>query len=371
MTDQEPLRVELDSRSYDIHVGTGLLANAGTLIDPVLTQRRTVTVTDENVAPLYLATLEKTLASAGIQNDSIILPAGEQTKSFTHLEKLLDGLLERGIERRSTVLALGGGVIGDLTGFAASIALRGIPYIQIPTTLLAQVDSSVGGKTAIDTRHGKNLVGAFYQPQLVIADVDTLDTLPHREVMAGYAEIVKYGLIRDPAFFEWLDANGAELCGGDKEARRHAVRESCAAKADIVARDERESGERALLNFGHTFGHALEAETGFGDQLLHGEAVALGMNLAFGLSVALGLCPVSDADRVTEHYRKVGLPAELPAVQGIKWDADVLLGHMANDKKVRDGAITFILARGIGQAFIADDIAPKAARDIMAAAIAA
>lgn len=371
MTKQTPLLVELDSRSYDIHIGGGLLGNAGDLISPVLAQQRTVTVTDENVAPLHLATYEASLARAGIENESIVLPAGEQTKVFRYLEDLLGAFLRSGIERRTTVVALGGGVIGDLTGFAASIVLRGVPFVQIPTTLLAQVDSSVGGKTAIDTPYGKNLVGAFYQPRLVIADIDVLDTLPHREVMAGYAEVVKYGLIRDLPFYQWLEENGPALCAGDKDIRQHAVYESCAAKADVVARDEREAGERALLNFGHTFGHALEAEAGFGDQLLHGEAVALGMRLAFDLSVMLDLCPIEDANRVRDHYRAVGLPADLPALQGVSWATDALIGHMAKDKKVRDGAITFILARGIGDAFIADNVDPDRVRQVMDAAIGA
>ncbi|MDA0238875.1 MAG: 3-dehydroquinate synthase [Proteobacteria bacterium] len=362
------LSVALDDRSYDIHIGSGLLANSAALLEPVLEQRRVIIVTDENVAPLYLATLEESLAAANIKYDSIVVPAGEHTKNMDQLSGLLDDFLRLGIERRTTIIALGGGVIGDLTGFAASIALRGIPFVQIPTTLLAQVDSSVGGKTAINSPRGKNLIGAFYQPRLVLADIDTLSSLPHREVMAGYAEVVKYGLINDPEFFAWLEDHADELAAGDKDALRYAVTKSCAAKADVVAQDERENGVRALLNLGHTFGHAFETEAGYGDTLLHGEAVALGIGMAFNLSVDLGLCPAADRDRVYAHFDAVGLPVQPPQRN---WDTDILLGHMASDKKVKDGNITFILARGIGGAFIANDVILNDVRRIVDAAIAA
>lgn len=364
----DTLSVALDDRSYDIHIGSGLLANSAALMQPILGQRRVIIVTDDNVGPLYLGTVEESLAAANVRYDSIVLPAGEHTKDMDHLSGLLDDFLRLGIERRSTIIALGGGVIGDLTGFAASIALRGIPFVQIPTTLLAQVDSSVGGKTAINSPRGKNLIGAFYQPRLVLADIDTLSSLPHREVMAGYAEVVKYGLINDPEFFTWLEDHATELAAGDKGALRYAVTKSCAAKADVVAQDEREDGVRALLNLGHTFGHAFETEAGYGDTLLHGEAVALGIGMAFNLSVDLGLCPAADRDRVYAHFEAVGLPVQPPQQN---WDTDILLGHMASDKKVKDGNITFILARGIGGAFIADDVILDDVRRIVDAAIAA
>ena len=280
---------------------------------------------------------------------------------------MLDGAPERG----STLVALGGGVIGDITGFAASQILRGINFVQIPTTLLAQVDSSVGGKTGINTRHGKNLAGAFYQPRLVLADTAVLDTLPPRELLAGYAEVVKYGLIRDAEFFAWLERNGAALIAGDREARQYAIRTSCAAKAAIVAEDERENGIRALLNFGHTFGHALEAETGFGSELLHGEAVAIGMIMALDLSVRIGLCPASVMERAIAHFNDAGLPVSVSTGGNREWDAGVLIGHMGHDKKVRDGKITFILARRIGEAFVASDVDLTKVEDMLTRAVAA
>jgi 3-dehydroquinate synthase len=281
-----------------------------------------------------------------------VLPHGEATKSWAELERLADALLDRGIERSDHVVALGGGVIGDLVGFAAAILKRGCNFVQLPTTLLAQVDSSVGGKTAINTRAGKNLIGAFHQPSYVLIDPSTLDTLPLREVRAGYAEVVKYGLIDDPAFFAWCEANGPALLAGDPQARAHAIAKSVAAKAAIVGEDEREtSGRRALLNLGHTFGHALEAETGFSDKLLHGEAVAAGMALAFRYSAARGLCGQEDAARVTAHLRAAGLPASL-ADAGVDASGDTLVAHMAHDKKMESGRLPFLLARGIGQSFL-------------------
>ncbi|HZL58394.1 MAG TPA: 3-dehydroquinate synthase [Stellaceae bacterium] len=357
------LRVELGARGYDIVVGSGLLADAGALVAPVLRQKRVVVVTDENVARLHLQPLQAGLARAGIAAEAMILPPGEQTKDFAHFAGLCEDLLGRGIERAVALVALGGGVVGDLTGFAAATLLRGLDYVQVPTTLLAQVDSSVGGKTAIDTKHGKNLVGAFHQPVLVIADTDALATLPPRELLAGYAEIVKYGLIRDREFFEWLEANAAALLKGDAALRRDAVLRSCGAKARIVAADERETGERALLNFGHTFGHALEIETGFGNGLLHGEAVAIGMGMAFDLSAQLRLCPAAVPIRVRRHFDAIGLRSKAPP-----FAPDSLLKHMRKDKKVKDGRISLILARDIGEAFVSRDVAPKVLHDFLARA---
>ncbi|MBK8158560.1 MAG: 3-dehydroquinate synthase [Rhodospirillaceae bacterium] len=345
------LRVELGPRSYDILIGRNLIAAAGEHILPLLAKRHVVIVTDANVAKLHLESLEHALNRADITVDTIIMPAGEATKSFAEVERLTGLLLDMKIERGTTLVALGGGVIGDLTGFVAAITLRGIDFIQVPTTLLAQVDSSIGGKTGINTAHGKNLVGAFYQPRLVLADTATLDTLNRRELLAGYAEVVKYGLIDEPAFFKWLEANGVDVIEGDELARRHAISVSCRAKARIVGADERESGARALLNLGHTFGHALEAECGFTDELLHGEGVAIGLVMAFDLSVTLGLCPAEDAARVQRHLASVGLPTTPGSVQGRFWSTERLIEHMGRDKKVKDGRVGFVLARGIGQTF--------------------
>jgi 3-dehydroquinate synthase len=347
----DTLRVELDKRSYEILIGRGLIASAGKSMLPLLKQKRVVAVTDTNVARHHLEGLERSVRAAGIAIDSIVLEAGEQTKSFAGLESLLTQLLELGIERRTTLVALGGGVIGDLTGFAAAVALRGIDFIQIPTTLLAQVDSSVGGKTGIDTPRGKNLVGAFHQPRLVLADTATLDTLPRRQMLAGYAEVAKYGLINEPAFFTWLESNGADVIERADGPLRHAVLESCRNKARVVAADEREQDARALLNLGHTFGHALEAECGYSDELLHGEAVAIGMVMAFDLSARLGLCPLEDAARVQRHLASVGLPTSPNWIDGRDWQAERLIRHMSRDKKVQDGRIAFVLAKGIGRAF--------------------
>jgi 3-dehydroquinate synthase len=357
MSRRESLRVDLGPRSYDIVVGDGLLADAGKLIAPVVRQKRAIVVTDATVAALHLGAFAAGLAAAGIAHETIVLPPGEATKDFAHFGQLTDDILALGIERGTPLIALGGGVIGDITGFAAATLLRGLDYVQVPTTLLSQVDSSVGGKTAIDTRHGKNLVGAFHQPVLVLADMDVLATLPRRELLAGYAEVVKYGLIRDAKFYDWLEDAGPRVIAGDVDAQRRAVLTSCAAKAAIVAIDEREVAERQLLNFGHTFGHALEAETGFGDALLHGEAVALGMRLAFDLSAQLGLCAKDVPSRVRRHYAAVGLPMSLGQIaNGRRFEPAALLRHMGRDKKVRDGHITLILTRGIGEAFISRDV---------------
>lgn len=359
------VRVELGTRAYDIMVGESLLADAGRLMGAVLRQPRCVIVTDENVASLHLAALEASLGAAGIEHDSIVLPAGEQTKDFAPLRDLVDRLLEARVERLTAVVALGGGVIGDLAGFAAAVTLRGLDVVQVPTTLLAQVDSSVGGKTGINARQGKNLIGAFHQPTLVLADIGTLDTLPGRQLLAGYAETVKYGLIEDAGFFEWMEANGAAFCEGDHAARTHAVVRACRAKAEVVAEDEREAGRRALLNFGHTFGHALEAETGYGDRLLHGEAVAIGMTLATDLSVRLGLCPPDDAERTRRHLAERGLPVSLRRISNADWSAERLMAHMLSDKKVRGKRPTFVLSRGIGKAFTTQDVDADALRDFL------
>ena len=302
---------------------------------------------------------------------AIVLPAGEETKGWRHLEDLLDQLLESRIERRTCLVALGGGVIGDLVGFAAAIALRGIDFVQVPTTLLAQVDSSVGGKTGINSRWGKNLIGSFHQPRMVLSDTDVLSTLPRRALLAGYAEVVKHGLITDADFFTWLEGRGMALIGGDQDAQRDAVIKSCQIKADVVARDEQEAGARALLNLGHTFGHALEAEVGYGDTLLHGEAVAIGLVLAFDLSVQLGLCPPQAAARVRRHLASVGLPTGLDAVSARPWSVGALLDHMARDKKVRDGKLTFVLARDIGQAFLTQEVGLDQVETLLSRAVAA
>ena len=372
VSESESLRVELGERGYDIVVGSGLIARAGGLIAPVLQRARVFVVTDATVAERHLPALERALADADIAVDSLVLPAGEHTKDFAHLQKLVDGLLERGIERRDTLIAFGGGVIGDLAGFAAAITLRGLDVVQIPTTLLAQVDSSVGGKTGINSVHGKNLVGAFHQPRLVLADTDVLDTLPERELRAGYAEVVKYGCIDDADFFAWLETHGRDAIEGERTARRRAIRRSCERKAAIVARDEREStGMRALLNLGHTFAHALEAECGYTNALLHGEGVAIGMVLAADLSVELGYCPAADAARIRNHLTAVGLPTGFAHLPGRVLAPDRLLAHMQKDKKVQDGRVTFILLRGIGDAFRCRDVAPEAVHTLLATAAAA
>jgi 3-dehydroquinate synthase len=365
----ECLRVALAERSYDIVVGPGLIETAGAAMLPSLRRRQAVIVTDEQVARHHLSTLRRSLDEHGIANHAIVLPPGEGTKDLRHFGQLIDNVLAIGIERGTMLVALGGGVVGDIAGFAAATLLRGIDFVQIPTTLLAQVDSSVGGKTAINTAAGKNLVGAFYQPRLVLADTTSLATLPRREVRAGYGEVVKYGLIRDAGFFEWLEVEGRAVCDLEASALSRAVMVSCRMKAEIVAADERETGDdRALLNFGHTFGHALEAETGFGERLLHGEAVALGMVLAFDFAVRLGLASGQEAHRVRQHLAASGLPTTLAEI-GLSGDAaDRLLAHMGKDKKVRDGAITLILPRGIGDCFVMRNAPGDRLRDFLSEA---
>jgi 3-dehydroquinate synthase len=348
--------VSLGDRSYDVRIEAGLLDRAGEALAPYATGRPLLVITDERVAEAQWPRLKAAIEGAGLAAELVTLPAGEATKSWRQLEALTDRMIEHGIERRDHVIALGGGVIGDLVGFAAAIVKRGCNFIQIPTTLLSQVDSSVGGKTAINSRAGKNLLGAFHQPSLVLIDPDTLDTLPLREVRAGYAEVVKYGLIDDAAFFEWCEANVGKLLAGDSEARAYAIAKSVAAKAAIVADDERETGgRRALLNLGHTFGHALEAETGFSDKLLHGEGVAAGMALAFGYSTRRGECSGQETGRVVAHLRAAGLPASLGDA-GIGASGERLVEHMLHDKKMSAGTLPFLLARGIGQTYLAKDV---------------
>jgi len=349
--------VALGTRSYSIHIAPGALDKAGALLAPFARRDRLMIVTDDNIVPNQLYRLQTALNAStnpngAIANDALVLPPGESTKSWANVERVTDWLLDKGVERSDTIIALGGGVIGDLVGFAASILKRGCRFVQIPTTLLSQVDSSVGGKTAINSRAGKNLIGAFHQPVFVLIDPTTLDTLPVREVRAGYAEVVKYGLIDDPAFFAWCDANVAALLAGDPQARTHAIEKSVTAKARIVGEDEFETtGRRALLNLGHTFGHALEAETGYSDTLLHGEAVACGMALAFRFSAAQGLCPAEDAARVTAHLQAAGLPATLRTAH-VDTSGAKLVEHMMHDKKMEGGKLPFLLARGIGQTFL-------------------
>ena len=362
----EQIAVALGARSYAIHVGPGLIAEAGRLLAP-LSRGPVPVVTDKNVAAKHLASLLAALRGAGIDAREIVLEPGETTKSFAGLETLTSALLDLGVDRGGLIVALGGGVIGDLVGFAAGILKRGVDFAQIPTTLLAQVDSSVGGKTAISTRQGKNLLGLFHQPRVVIADIETLKTLPKRELLAGYAEVVKYGALGDAEFFAWLETNGAKALAGNAEALTYAVAHSCRMKAGIVARDEREAGERALLNLGHTFGHALEAATGYSDRLLHGEGVAIGTVLAFQLSERLGLSPVADTARLTKHLKETGLPTAIADIPGPRPDVNTLLAHMAHDKKAKAGTIVFVLARGIGQAFVTTDVPDDALRAVLAA----
>jgi 3-dehydroquinate synthase len=349
------VRVALDARGYDIVIGRGLIASLGARIEALRPRAKAFIVTDANIELQHLDAVEAALAESGIAYSRLVVPPGESAKSFRVFEAVCEAIIAARIERGDLVIALGGGVIGDLAGFVASAVRRGLDYVQVPTTLLAQVDSSVGGKTAINSAHGKNLIGAFHQPILVVADTALLDTLPARDFRAGYAEVTKYGLLGDAAFFAWLEANAADVFAGGP-GREHAIATSCWMKAAIVARDERESGERALLNLGHTFGHALEAFAGFSDRLLHGEAVALGMALAFQFSAWLGLLPQAETERVARHLQEVGLPSRISDMSGERPTADRLMELMAQDKKVRRGRLTFILARAIGQAFIAPDV---------------
>ena len=357
--------VDLGARSYEVRIGPGLIDRAGVELAPLLRRKRVAVVTDETVAAAHLARLEASLASEGIAMSALALPPGEKTKGWQQLSRAVEWLLEQKTERRDLVLAFGGGVVGDLAGFAAAVLRRGVRFAQIPTTLLAQVDSSVGGKTGINTPQGKNLVGAFHQPALVLADIDVLSTLPRRDFLSGYGEVVKYGLLGDAAFFDWLEVHGPALRDGDRAARTHAVLRSVQMKAGIVARDETEEGERALLNLGHTFCHALEKATGYSDRLLHGEGVAIGCGLAFDLSQRLGLCPQEDPGRVRAHLVAMGTKVTLRDIDFDLPDAAALVALMGQDKKVIDGRLRFVLARGIGQAFVAEDVPPVAVERLL------
>ncbi|NEI02433.1 3-dehydroquinate synthase [Rhizobium johnstonii] len=350
------VHVPLGERAYDILIGPGLIARAGAEIASRLKGRKAAVVTDENVAPLYLKALVASLDEAGIASAEVVLPAGEKTKSFEHLITACDKVLEARVERNDYVIALGGGVIGDLSGFAAGIVRRGVRFVQVPTSLLSQVDSSVGGKTGINSRHGKNLIGVFHQPDLVLADTDVLNSLSEREFRAGYAEVAKYGLIDKPDFYAWLEANWKSVFTGGS-ARIEAIAASCQAKADVVVADERENGQRALLNLGHTFGHALEAATAYdSSRLVHGEGVSIGMVLAYEFSARMNLASPDDARRVERHLKEVGLPTRMSDIPGDLPPAETLMDAIAQDKKVKSGKLTFILTRGIGQSFVADDV---------------
>jgi 3-dehydroquinate synthase len=365
------IKVALGARAYDIVIGRGGLGSLGARIKALRPGARTAIVTDEAVAKLHLAATEAALKAAGVESSRIVVPQGEGSKSYATFEKVCEALIAARIERNDLVVALGGGVIGDLAGYAAASVRRGLDFVQVPTSLLAQVDSSVGGKTGINSTQGKNLIGAFHQPVLVIADTALLDTLPAREFRAGYAEVAKYGLLGDATFFSWLEANWKGVFSGGKSsgsvAREHAIAVCCRGKAGIVARDERETGERALLNLGHTFGHALEAAAGFSGRLLHGEAVALGIVLAFQLSAGKGLLSTTEADRAIRHIADAGLPTHLRDVQGGVPGADQLINLILQDKKVKRGKLTFILVRGIGQAFVAPDVDSAEVRAFLAA----
>ncbi|NCQ23767.1 MAG: 3-dehydroquinate synthase [Rhodobacteraceae bacterium CG17_big_fil_post_rev_8_21_14_2_50_63_15] len=366
------VHVGLAGRAYDVHIGPGVLPEAGSLIGPLLRRARVAIVTDENVARLHLRTLVEGLEKSGISSVSLSLPAGEGTKSWPHLEHVTGWLLERKIERNDIVIALGGGVIGDLVGFAAAILRRGVRFVQVPTSLLAQVDSSVGGKTGINAPQGKNLIGAFHQPSLVLADTAVLGTLAERDFLAGYGEVVKYGLLGDSTFFQWLEGHGSRASAGDMAARMHIVKRSVEMKAEIVTRDETEQGDRALLNLGHTFCHALEAATHYdGARLLHGEGVAIGCALAFELSARLGLCSQEEPSRVRALLRNMKMKVDLSDIEGELPAVDALIALMGQDKKVVDGKLRFVLARGIGAAFITDDVPPAAVRAVLQEALAA
>ncbi|MER2607032.1 MAG: 3-dehydroquinate synthase [Siculibacillus sp.] len=370
MSETTVVPVELDERGYDILIGPGQLDGAGAELSRRFPGARFAIVTDETVAELHLETVASSLTEAGIGYSTIVVPAGEGSKDFDTLESVVDGVLSARLERGDLMIALGGGVIGDLVGFAAGIVRRGMRFVQMPTTLLAQVDSSVGGKTGINTRHGKNLIGLFHQPSLVIADTAALDTLEPRHLRAGYAEVVKYGLIDDPQFFGWLEENHAEIFAGGP-ARVGAIATSCRAKAEVVRVDEKETGVRALLNLGHTFGHAFETATDYDpERLVHGEAVAIGMVLAHEFSARMNLASPDDAVRVKAHLARVGLPTTIGEIPGGVGTADELMRSIFQDKKVKRGRLTFILTQGIGKAFVADDVVPDQVRDFLAAKLA-
>jgi 3-dehydroquinate synthase len=361
--------VALGARAYDIVIGRGVLGSLGARIKGLRPGAKVAIVTDENVAKLHLAAAEASLKSAGIESSAIVVPPGEGSKNYATYEKVCEAIIAARIERNDLIVALGGGVIGDLAGFAAASVRRGLDFVQVPTTLLSQVDSSVGGKTGINSRLGKNLIGAFHQPVLVIADTALLDTLSAREFRAGYAEVMKFGLLADAAFFTWLEANWQDLFSGGP-AREHAIAICCRGKAGVVSRDERENGERALLNLGHTFGHAFEAGAGFSQRLLHGEAVALGCTLAFEFSARKGLTEAAVAARVAAHLAAVGLPTHVSQVPGGVPGVDALMDLIGQDKKVKRGKLTFILVRGIGQAFVAGDVDPAEIRAFLSERLA-
>ena len=371
MSDSRKVSVPLGARSYDVLIGPGLIETAAERFAPILSRPRVAIVTDETVADMHLSALTAALQAGGIDSVALRLPPGEGTKDWANLTRVVEWLLDEKVERRDVVIALGGGVIGDLAGFAAAILRRGVRFVQIPTSLLAQVDSSVGGKTGINAPHGKNLIGAFHQPALVLADIAVLDTLPRRDFLAGYGEVVKYGLLGDAAFFGWLEKYGPAIAAGDRALRSEAVARSVQMKADIVARDETEQGDRALLNLGHTFCHALEAATGYSDRLLHGEGVAVGCALAFELSARMGLCPQEEPSRVRAHLRAMGMATDLANIPGTLPEADGLVALMGQDKKVIDGRLRFVLARGIGEAFVTDAVDPAVLKTMLEDALAA
>jgi len=357
--------IDLDARSYDIFIGSALLYRIQDFIPQDVNNRSFFIVTDKHVEQ-YAANVRGQILQGGARIcEMMVVPSGEKTKSYTQVEKLTSWMLQKGINRDSTVLAIGGGVVGDLTGFCASIVMRGVKFIQIPTTLLAQVDSSVGGKTGINTAEGKNLVGTFYQPTAVIADIETLKTLPRRELLSGYAEVVKYGLIQDAGFFKWLEQNGERVCNLEDDALAHAIELSCRAKAEIVQTDERESGRRAVLNLGHTFGHALEAAAGYGGVLLHGEAVSIGMVMAFELSARMGLCSAEEVERVEQHLSHIGLPTRASLVEGLATNVTKLMEVMERDKKVVAGKMVFVLANAIGDTIMHKGVPENLVRDVL------
>lgn len=363
------VHVDLAHHRYDIQIGPSALDMAGESLKPLLKRDFVAIVTDQNVGAIYLEPLCASLKKAGIEWVSIEVPPGESTKSWRHLEDVVEGLLEAKVERDDVVLALGGGVIGDLVGFAAAILRRGVRFVQVPSSLLAQVDSSVGGKTGINSRSGKNLIGAFHQPELVLTDLNTLKTLPHREFLAGYGEVAKYGLLGDAEFFAWLEGNVQPILGLEEGAISKLVAHSCQMKADIVVRDEKEHGDRAFLNLGHTFGHALERVTGYSDRLLHGEGVAIGILLAFQLAEKIGVCPQDEHKRVAAHFAAMGMKTRIAEIEGPALDASAILDAMYQDKKVKAGKLVFVLPRKIGEVYIAKDIDPEIVLDVLKEAV--
>ena len=352
----QKVRVGLEKRSYDIMIGHGLIKDSGPIITPFLSQNRVAVITDQNIAPLHLRPFESSLKLSGVSVSSLVLPSGESTKSWKYVVQVVEWILEQKLERNDLVIALGGGVIGDLVGFAAAIVRRGIRFGQIPTSLLAQVDSSIGGKTGINVSFGKNLVGAFHQPVFVVADTEALDTLPKRDFLSGYGEVAKYGLLADEQFFCWLEENASILINGNVDLRIEAIKRSCEIKARIVGNDEKEHGERALLNLGHTFCHALEAATNYSDILLHGEGVSIGCNLAFDVSARLGLCSQEVPSRIREHFKSINISTDISQLSGIVVNTERIYELMAQDKKVVNGVIRFILASEIGKAMVQENI---------------